>query len=169
MRERMKNIIWTNNDINYDSSDWDLEDAAGESENERYERINDEISMQLDDEKENLDIELPEKILIIGDLGLWSGRVMGFRETNSCNIKDCLKSEYDYTTFFVDGHHNLRAEAIHHDGTNYYLYRMRKPGLSDSLWDNFLGKIYDQKAKDSDITRYTVALGPYIEKVYGWE
>src|SRR5574344_979241 len=123
----MKKIIWSNRDIDYDSADWDLEDVVKESDDERCERINDEISMQLDDERRNLDIELPEKILIIGDLGLWNGRAMGFRETNSRNVKDCLQSNADYATFFVDGHHNFRAEVIHHDGTNYYLYRMRKP------------------------------------------
>ena len=38
-------------------------------------------------------------ILVIGDLGLWHGRVSGYKEIPSGNIRDCLYSDCDYSTW----------------------------------------------------------------------
>ena len=40
----------------------------------------------LNDERENLDIQLSQPILVIGDLGMWNGRRMGYKEIASGNI-----------------------------------------------------------------------------------
>lgn len=168
----MKNhIIWTNYDLNYEDWKDDLEDYYPEAtEEERYElmyEINDDY---LYDERANLNISLNEDIIIIADLGLWFGRRYGYKELNSNNIKDCLYSEdCDFVTWYVDRYKNLCCTGYHHDGTNFYTYRMWKEGLSDVQKENFLDKIYEGKCTSRDISRYTRRLGDYIGKVYGWK
>ena len=39
----------------------------------------------LGDEKANLNIDVGEEIIVIGDLGLWFGRRAGYRRTNKTN------------------------------------------------------------------------------------
>lgn len=46
---------------------------------------------------------------------------MGYKEIPSGNIRDCLYSDTDYSTWYVDRLGDLRCDAIHHDGTNFYL------------------------------------------------
>lgn len=101
------------------------------------------------------------EVLAIGDLGLWSGRVTGYKELN--NYEDIFYSDDAYyQEFTVDRYGNLRGRATHHDGTNYYLFREWKDGLSWEQKDNFLDKIYRGKATKKDISRYTKAIGKEI-------
>lgn len=168
--EKTDHLIWSNYDIDYE--DWrdDLEtDYPDMTEDERTQlmyKINDSF---LDDERYNLDVQLSRPILVIADLGRWNGRVMGYKEIRSGNIKDCLYSDTDYTTWYVDKNGDFRCEAIHHDGTNYYLYRTYKDGVSDTQIENLKWKIYNGKATRANITRITRRLGDEIGKVYGWD
>ena len=107
-------------------------------------------------------------ILVIGDLGLWNGRRMGYREINSGNIRDCLYGGHDFVTWYVDSKGDLRCEDIHHDGTNYYLYRMYKPGSTQNQRDRLKEKIFEGTATEKDIARVTQRLGDRIGRVYGW-
>ena len=125
----------------------------------------------LDDERANLNIQLDQPILIIADLGLWTGRHMGYKEIASGNIRDCLFSDRDtdYATWYVDKLGDLRCDAIHHDGTNYLLYRTYKDGVTESQIDRLKEKLYCGTAIRADLTRITRRLGDEIGKVYGWE
>ena len=124
----------------------------------------------LDDERSNLDIQLSRPILVVGDLGLWHGRRMGYKEIPSGNIRDCLYSErdIDYSTWYVDKNGDFRCDAIHHDGTNHYLYRAYKDGVSDTQIENLKEKLYRGIATRADITRVTRRLGDEIAHVYGF-
>ena len=64
---------------------------------------------------------------------------------------------------------DLRADAVHHDGTNHYLYRVYKDTATDSQIENLKAKIYDGKATRADITRVTRRLGDEIAAVYGFD
>ena len=121
-----------------------------------------------DDERMNLDIQLDTSILLIADLGRWNGRFPGYGEIKSGNIKDCLESEMDDLTWYVDHLGDLRCDAIHHDGTNHYLYRCYKPGIRETQIDLLKEKILAGTATRSDITRVTRRLGDEIAKVYGF-
>ena len=120
--------------------------------------------------KTNLDIQLSRPILVIGDLGLWNGRRMGYKEIESGNISDCLCTEQDIenATWYVDKNGDFRCEAIHHDGTNHYLYRVYKDGVSETQNGNLKEKIYRGTATRADITRITRRLGNDIAKVHGF-
>lgn len=170
VQKHERHLIWTNYDLNF--ADWE-DDLAMEYPNESddglYERMVELNDEYLDDECANLNIRLNQPILVIADLGLWNGRKDGYKEIQSGNIKDCLYSDTDYTTWYVDKQGDLRADAYHHDGTNHYLYRVWKDDVSETQKDNLKDKIYNGKATRADITRLTKRLGDDIAKVYGWE
>lgn len=167
--EDTKHIIWSDYDLDLD--DWrdDLQEEYPDmSEDELYAMMCETNASYLDDERCNLNIQLAAPILVIADLGLWHGRSMGYKEIASGNIRDCLYSDTDYTTWFVDKLGDLRCDAVHHDGTNHYLYRTYKPGVRQSQIDNLKEKLYYGTATRADITRITRRLGDEIARVYGF-
>ena len=125
-------------------------------------------SEYLGDERMNLNVQLLQPILVVADIGRWDGRYDGYAEIKTGNIKDCLYSEMDMCEWYVDKYGDLRADAVHHDGTNHYLYRAFKDGVSDTQKENLQYKIYCGKATRADITRVTKRLGDEIAKVYGF-
>ena len=164
-----KHIIWSNCDLNYE--DWKPDLAAeypDKTEEERIELMHEINGEYLDDERINLNVQLSRSILVVADLGRWNGRFMGYKEIKSGNIRDCLYSDTDYSTWYVDKLGDLRCDAIHHDGTNHYLYRTYKDGVSEEQIDRLKEKIYNRTATRTDITRITRRLGDDIAKVYGF-
>lgn len=137
-------------------------------DNEMSEEIDFFNSLHLDDEALNLkEIVLPEDILCIADLGLWNGRASGYRIIDK--FVDIFDLSADFCRWFVDLWGNVRAQGVHHDGSNSYLFRMWKPGTSDEARENLLDKIYEGEATEKDISRLTVRLGDYFSKEYGWK
>ena len=171
-------IIWSNYDLNLD--DWidDIKESLDEcgvdyskwEEYKFYEEMLDLNDMYFEDEKCNLDIPTEGRIIEIADVGLWDGRRMGYNLLNEHNIKACLnfKRDCEYAEWWVDSHNNLRSKQIHHDGTNYILYREVKPEITSDQLDNFCWKLYRGKATSKDITKYTRAIGKQVRNVYGW-
>ncbi len=174
MKDRQ--IVWSN--WNLEAEGWReaykdfLEanelDSDPNSEEALYKWIVETNDEYLSDERENLNIQFAQPIIVIGDLGRWNGRVMGYKMIDSGNIKDCLYSDTDFTEWYVDKYGDLRADAVHHDGTNHYLYRVFKDGVTDEQIERLQDKIYFGKATRADITRVTRRLGDEIGKVYGW-
>lgn len=165
-----KHIIWSDYALDYEDWRGVLESEYPDlSENERVALMYEMNGDYLDDERANLNIQLPQPIIVIGDLGLWYGRRMGYKEIESGNISDCLYSDTDYSTWYVDKLGDLRCDAIHHDGTNHLLYRTYKPGVRESQIDLLKEKLYYGTATRADITRITRRLGDEIGKVYGWD
>ena len=170
MLKETDHMIWSNYDLNYDDWKDDLESEHPDlTENERISLMYEINGEYLEDERCNLNIQLSRPILVIADIGRWDGRVMGYKEIRSGNIKDCLYDDNDYSTWFVDKNGDLRCDSIHHDGTNHYLYRTYKDGVSEEQIENLKWKLYHGKATRNDITRITRRLGDEIGKVYGWE
>ena len=164
-----KHIIWSNYDLDYENWRDDLEaEYPDMSEEERIALMYEINSNYLDDERTNLSIQLSQPILMIADIGRWDGRYSGYGEIKSGKISDCLYSELDYATWYVDKLGDLRCDAIHPDGTNHYLYRVYKPGIRESQIDLLKEKLYEGKATRADITRITRRLGDEIAKVYGF-
>lgn len=164
-----RHIIWSNYDLDYE--DWrdDLEAEYPElTEDQRIALMYEINGDYLDDERVNLNIQLSQPILVIGDLGLWYGRRSGYKEIESGNIRDCLYADTDYSTWYVDKLGDLRCDAIHHDGTNHYLYRAYKDGVRESQIDLLKDKLYRGIATRSDVTRITRRLGDDIACVYGF-
>ena len=107
----MEHIIWSNTDINVaDYADFLQEEYPEVTDpDKQYELCCEMNYAYLDDEKANLDIELPNPIICIADLGRWNGRCMGYKMIESGNIADCLwDGECDYCTWYVDRYNDLR-------------------------------------------------------------
>lgn len=102
-QENTDRLIWT--DYYDDFEDWKEstdEEYLSLPEDRLREIFYEANADNLDDERCNLDIQLSAPILVIGDLGLWNGRRTGYKEINSGNVRDCLYSDTDYTTWYVD-------------------------------------------------------------------
>lgn len=157
--------------MNLNYEDWrdDLESEYPDmTETERIGLMYELNGDYLEDERINLNIQLPGPILVYADLGLWNGRVTGFKMIDSGNLRDCLDSNCDYNEWFVDRLGDFRCTGVHHDGQNNYLYRAIKENATESQIRRLQGKIYDGTATRADITRVTRRLGDDIAHVYGF-
>lgn len=138
-----KRIIWSNRD---DDDDQEL------------------LDMYLEDERANLNVNADGRILIIADLGLWNGRRQGYKILGR-KVSDILSDDADYIEWYGDGH-NIRATATHHDGTNYYEYRVIR---EDRNIDKLLDAIYNgEEITRKKLNYYTKSLYSDVAKVYGW-
>lgn len=164
-----KHMIWSN--INLKLEDWqdylkECEEERGEeyTEDEKWDAVNELNDSYLGDERMNLDIDVEGKIIAIASMGLWTGRVSGYKVINK--LPDILYSECDYSEWYVEGNKVLFT-GHHHDGTNYVEYRILR-GDKDS--DKFLAKLYNNEEITKGVMQYyTRPLAPYIKKVYGWK
>ena len=123
----------------------------------------------LDEERENLNVNVGDPIIEIAYLDLWDGRHTAFRTINSGNLRDCLAHTVgDYVTWYVDDQGDLWCRDAHHDGTNLYLYRAWKADVSTTRRLNLLDKVAWNKVTRRDITNCTRPIGTYAADVYGW-
>ena len=162
--------IWTN--VNLDYEDWrgELEHYYPLlSEDERKEKMYEFNDDYLNDERINLNHILDDPIIVIADLGLWNGRRVGYKEIASGNISDCLYSNTEYADWYVDDDGEFRCDAMHHDGTNHYVYRTYRSDAPEHLRERLKEKLYDGTATEEDIDRVTRKIGIDIANIYGFE
>lgn len=168
-----KHIIWSN--MNFDIENWrdgykEMAEENGweedtDDDDNLYDYMIETNNMYLDDERMNLDKVVEGRILVIADLGLWNGRKSAYKIVGSGNIKDILGFTYDCAEFYGDGY-NIRGTEVHHDGINYYLYRVIREdrnimNLLNDIWD---GREFTMKK----LNYYTKSLYKDVAKVYGW-
>jgi len=158
---KQKRIIWTNND--YDEWKEALLAYGEEEESLTYERYYDDCSINLDDERCNLNKEVDGYIVAFADLGLWNGRYKGAKLVGT-NVKDILVQMNDYDTIYCDPF-NVKHESIHHDGTNRILYRVAK---DKEHAERLVNLIAYHDMSEEQFRRATKSLRPYVAKVYGW-
>ena len=166
-----KRIIWSNMDINPEDWKEGYEEEAEtygydkENEDNLWSYIDETLSTYLDDERMNLNVSTDGRILVIADLGLWYGRKQGYKILDG-NVKNILSVDADYAEWYSDGY-NIKATAAHHDGTNFYEYRVIR---EDRNIQNLLDAIYHgEKITRKKLNYYTKSLHPYISKIYGWQ
>lgn len=161
-------VIWTNND--YD--EWErcmLADYPDEKSREAegieisYERYCEDCDTFLSDERSNLDIPVDGVIVCFANLGLWDGRQNGGGIVG-CNVNNILHSECDYLDWYCN-RYDVRCDAIHHDGTNHYLYRVAK---DSEQAHRLIQKIAYEGMTEEQFRKATKSLRPYVARVYGW-
>ena len=172
-----RHVIWSN--MNLDLDDWRVDmreqlrmngtNPDDITENILYEEMVLTNNEYLPDERDNLNVQLSEPIIVIADLGRWNGRFQGYKMIESGNISDCLSSDTDYTEWYVDKNGEFKADAAHHDGQNHYLYRVFKDGVSGEQIEDLQDKIYSGTVTQADIDRVTRPIGVDIAKVYGFD
>lgn len=170
MAKDMEYLIWTSE---ADYEDWrgELEEMMPDATEEQpKEAMWQDHCEELWLIREELAHQYREPILVIGDLGLWNGRRSAYKEIESGRLQDCLLHSNDTLDikWYVDGLGDLRCEDRHHDGTNYYQYRVWKSKATEEDRNWLTDKIYRGDFTQKDLDRFTKRLGDEIGKVYGW-
>ena len=157
---KMRRIIWTNND--YDEWCEAMKDEITDEEitPEYYGFC---CETNLDDERANLNVEVDGYIVAFANLGLWNGKVQGTKIIGT-NVSQILSTKDDYATWFCDPY-NVKCETIHHDGRNSILYRVAETKEKAVMLTK---KIYDGNITEEGFRRATKSLRPYVAQVYGW-
>lgn len=162
-------VIWSNEYLDW--ANWHEafeEDYSDASDEKKYQLMSDLNAVYLDDERSNMDVRVDTPIIIIADIGKWDGRHTGYREIESGCLKECLYTELDGVTWYVDKKGDFRMDGYHHDGHNYYLYRRYRDDASSEEIEDFQCKILDHTLTEEDIDRVTVRLGDEIARIYGF-
>ena len=175
MKKEIKHVIYSNDYTARPDEDC-IENILANNPDRKREEITDEeicneraflLDCDYECEKGNLDKPLDGRILIVADMGLWTGRHSGYKIVETRNLNEVLQAacrdSLSYEVYF-DGH-NVRANDGHHDGTNCYTFREIR---EDRNVDVLLSKIYDGTVTNADINRYTRSLGAYVKDIYGW-
>jgi hypothetical protein len=124
------------------------------------ERVYDDLSMFYEDEQNNLNKLLPNNIIALGEVGVWTGQHRGGKVLGN-NLNAILYSGNCDDISVTYDRYNVHSQLAHHDGSHYMTYRMVKEGYdAHDLLDKY---VYEGK----DIMRYTTSLVPYIKKIYG--
>lgn len=102
-KEQFTFVIWSNEYLDWDNyRDAFEEDYSSLTDDEKYQLMCDLNNDYLDDERRNLDIQVGTPIIVIADIGRWDGRHTGYREISSGCIKDCLESQLDGVTWYLE-------------------------------------------------------------------
>lgn len=175
----MDRTIWSNDVATYDF-EWSRQMVADDScvdvsdvaDDAVYRYINNDIYLSLDAEEDNLDIPT-RRIVVFEVLGLWLGKVCGSRVLPTPNLSEILhgacRDSETYTVYYDSNDGEVKAKDVHHDGTNYYLFREMVSGIPPDDEEAFLELVKSGAAKLEDIDRFTASLGPRVEPIYGWK
>ena len=163
-------IIWSNINLNVD--DWrdgyaefcEYNNITPGGENDLTDWMIETNLNYLDDETYNLNKLLDGKILVIADIGTWNGRKQGYKILKN-NLNSILKPAFQYFEIYGNGK-NIKAVEHHHDGPNYYLYRMLRPGRDP---EKLLNAIYNgEKISAARLNYYTKSIYNDVKNIYGW-
>lgn len=156
-----KHVIWTSEVNTEDYAEYFEEmgytKENGYSEDEIYQIACDIVNDDYYATRANFDIKLDNNIVIVADLGLWNGRQHAYKVIGS-NLKNTLQSQINSMSeieFYTDGY-NYCADEYHHDGTNHYVYRVLKDGVSAD------------KLTDKNVMKYTKSLKKTVNNIHGW-
>ena len=157
-----KRIIWTNDD--YDEWRKAVMEFDGYTEEQAsYEQYYEDVEINLQDERSNLNEQVNGCIVAFAYLGLWDGIHRGAKVVGT-NVRDILSSSCDYVTWYCD-RYNVRCDETHHDGTNSILYRVAKDNDHAERLVNAIA--YDGMTEEQ-FRKATRSLRSYVAKVYGW-
>jgi hypothetical protein len=173
--DKMKHSIYNNWDmLDGDETEKDLKEQIAERKEIEVEEVTEEDLSEeksflydeyFNDELGNLDVELDGRIIAIADLGLWNGRVGGYK-IGGTNLNEIMKmGNHDYIDIWSDGY-NIRKSSSHHDGTNYILFRKVR---EDRDIDRFTDMIYNNKPiSKSVLNYYTKSIEKDVRNIFGW-
>ena len=105
------------------------------------------------------EIKVSNEIIVIADLGLWDGRRIAYKvlDEDATSIINSI-DYYDYPEVEMNENNELYATDVHHDGINYYRFRVWKSGVSERNKEKFLDSIYYGDVSEEGIVKYTKAL-----------
>lgn len=171
----IKHLIWSNRYEVVEKEAAYFMEEEGLSEDEAVEAAYASIENSLYDERANLkSIQSGGPILVVASLGLWNGRVSGYKELPEGTLDQILyDGSCDEGTWYSNGK-DICFEGFHHDGRNHYTYRIVNFDNIDSdeaedAYNRLLDDIYSQRPyKEEDYMRFTLSMHPLIAGLYGW-
>lgn len=144
--------------------DEEEDDPENVTDREVMDYMSDTASIYFDDERSNLNKCLSGRVIAIADLGLWDGRRQGFKILSN-NLNAIFAIGEDSNHWYDDGK-DIRANMIHHDGTNRILFRELR---DEKDCTNFLDRIYrGEEISRRTLAYYTRSLHNYVKEIYGW-
>lgn len=166
MNEENIKIIWDGSlDAGYSLAEEYKTQNEGMDEFCCEELAAEQLSIWRDDERKNLDVETERDIILIADLGLWNGRKNGAMRIPSRNVNVILDGcSNGKLKVYYDGS-DVKAEEAHHDGINYYTYRMVKEGVDA---EDLISRFAESGCSPSVIEESTESLAGIVKEVYGW-
>lgn len=164
--KKKKQLFW-NNDISQEMIDSQMQYYIDEGRSYSEEQAMDDISEFVQDELSCIirfceNTSTDNKVIAIADLGLWSGRCIGYN-LGGCDlsvITDFSNDIIDIEYYVEDG--NFKSSMSHHDGTNHIIYREFKSNISEEGIDHFCNLLYNGKAKKHHINYYTKSVEHYF-------
>lgn len=165
----MQRTIWTN-DLDYvdwqDELEEEYPDSEGYNEDDRINTMYEINNSYLEDEEINLNKELSNNIVVIADAGLWNGRRSGYKfiGTNLNCVLSPSNTCGDLITWYVEDK-EVKCKDVHHDGTNYYTYRVLKQNIDKNEFEE---AVFDTSIEEAT-EKYTEPLGHYVAEIYGFE
>ena len=91
---------------------------------------------------------------------------MGYKYIKFTEIMECV-NEYGSFELFIEDN-DLKAKVYHHDGTNYYTFRLIKDNITDSQLANFECLFLNgEKITKHQISYYTKSLANVIADYFG--
>ena len=144
-----KLTIWSNRNINPDDWKADYLDSMEMNECDMdecklWDYIHDTLSIYLDDERANLNVETNGRILVIADLGLWDGRHQGYKIYANRNVNAIFNACGEYFEVYSDGPHLLPYRLPEGSPPRGVLCRPAHLGAGESAQD---GGIYRRVRK----------------------
>ena len=104
-------------------------------------------------------------IVVLATLDLWNGKKKAFQLLKRDSIGNVLTLPCGDDIAFYTDRYNFICSDTHHDGTNVYLFRTWKNGLSEKSKRTLLGKWIAGTATAKDISRYTDTLKTTVERL----
>ena len=121
----------------------------------------------LDYERQRLAVSAGNTIILIGFLDDKDDKTAGYKLIRSGLISDCLYSENEKVTWYIDPHNDMRC-AVKHGllGSTNYLYRVVRDNVTPEQLKAFLSEILDGHIDREKIEAVTAPLGSKVRNAY---
>lgn len=121
----------------------------------------------LDYERQRLAVFAGNTIILIGFLDDEDDKTAGYKLIRSGLISDCLHSENEKVTWYIDPHNDMRC-AVKHGllGSTNYLYRVVRDDVTPEQLKAFLSEILDGHIDRERIEAVTASLGSKVRNAY---
>lgn len=161
--EEMKESWYESAEVN----DWEIPED-GPSDDQIWQEWDDQNERDWDDiEGEVKWHDERGSYLIIASLGLWNGRFDGGKIIDGYLTEAIRACFEDYNRVYWQDK-NLKVEAIHHDGTNYFIIKkLTDRGIefyNNHEWDMDDRTLHQKLFKDAHYTHSV----DFFARIYGW-
>ena len=178
--ESKKHMIWTNNPYDFneeemkevwletaEANDWEIPED-GPSDIQLWDEWYDQNEINWDDIEGEVKYHNEEgSYLIIASLGLWNGRFDGGKIIDGYLTEAIRACFEDYNKVYWQDK-NLKVEAIHHDGTNYFIIKkLTDKGIefyNNHYYDYDDRTLHQKLFKDAHYSHSV----DFFAKLYGW-